>query len=111
MNITTKATNTTLTDAIKTNTEEKLAVLESFLRPEDVIRVEIAEETHHQKGRFSRVEVHITPHGHYAEAIGNDFYEAIDLVIPKIKQQLSKEKGKKISLRRRIGRIFKRNQE
>jgi putative sigma-54 modulation protein len=110
MNITIKATNTTVTDAIRANVEEKLKALDSFLKPEDVVRVEVAEENHHQNGRYSRVEVHITPHGHYAEAVGNDFYEAIDLVIPKIKQQLTKEKDKRVSLRRRIGEFFKRGE-
>ncbi len=108
MNINIKATNTTLTEAIKQTIEDKLKVIEAFLRPEDKIHVEVAEDKHHHTGLFSRVEVRISPHGHYADAMGNDFYEAIDLVIPKIKQQLTKEKGKKLSLRRRLGRIFKR---
>ncbi len=109
MNITMKATNTTLTDAIKRNIEDKLTAIESFLKPEDKVHVEVAEENHHKSGLFSRVEVHISPHGYYADAMGNDFYEAIDLVIPKIKQQLSKDKGKKLTLRRRLGRFFKRS--
>jgi putative sigma-54 modulation protein len=100
MHITIKATNTTLTQAIKQNIEDKLSPLENFLRPEEKIQVEVAEETHHNSGLFSRVEIHITPHGHYAEANGNDFYEALDLVIPKIKQQLSKEKDKRLAERR-----------
>ncbi len=107
MNISIKATNTTLTEAIKQNIREKLNAIESFLRPEDKVHVEVAEETHHKSGLFSRVEVRITPHGYYAEATGNDFYEAMDLVIPKIKQQLNKEKGKKLNLRRRIGSFFR----
>ncbi len=109
MNITIKATNTTLTDAIRTNVEDKLSGLEKFLKPEDKIHVEIAEDTHHASGMFSRVELHISPHGYYADARGNDFYEAIDLVLPKIKQQLSRKKEKGLSLRKRIGNIFKRN--
>lgn len=107
MNITIKATNTTLTAAMKQNIEEKLSSIESFLKPEDKIHVEVQEDNRHNSGLFSRVEIQISPHNHYADAMGNDFYEAIDLVIPKIKQQLTKEKGKKISLSRRLGRIFK----
>ncbi len=110
MNVQIKATNTTLTDAIRNVIEEKLKVLESFLKPEDMIHVEIEEETHHQSGLFSRAEVRITPHGYYADARGNDFYEALDLVIPKIKQQLTKKKDKNLSLRRRIGGWFKRGE-
>lgn len=108
MNINIKATNTTLTEAIKQTIEDKLKAIESFIKPEDKIHVEVAEDKHHHTGLFSRVEIRISPHGHYADAMGNDFYEAIDLVIPKIKQQLTKEKGKKLSLRRRLGRLFKR---
>lgn len=108
MNINIKATNTTLTDAIRQTITEKLSSIEPFLRPEDKVRVEVEEETHHKTGLFSRVEVHIAPHGYYADATGNDFYEAIDLVLPKIKMQITKKKEKKISLRRRFGRLFKR---
>jgi ribosomal subunit interface protein len=110
MNTTIKATNTTLTPAIEQTVDEKLKAIESFLKPEDKVHVEIAEDTHHTSGLFSRVEIHITPRGAYADAMGNDFYEAIDLVIPKIKHQLSKDKDKKISLRRRMGNWFKRGE-
>lgn len=111
MNITIKATNTTLTDAIKSTINDKLSSIEGFLKPEDKIHVEVEEDTHHKTGLFSRVEVQIAPHGYYAEANGNDFYEAMDLVIPKIKQQMTKTKEKRLTLRRRVGNLFKRNRE
>ncbi|HEX3099450.1 MAG TPA: ribosome-associated translation inhibitor RaiA [Patescibacteria group bacterium] len=110
MNITIKATNTTLTEAIRDTINQKLSSLEGFLKPEDKIHVEFEEDTHHKTGLFSRVEVHIAPHGYFAEANGNDFYEAIDLVIPKVKQQMTKTKDKRLSLRRKLGNLFKRNQ-
>lgn len=109
MNIAIKATNTTLTPAIKENIESKLSALEKFLKPEDKIHVELAEDRKHQSGQFSRVEIHISPHGYYAESDGNDFYEALDLVIPKIKHQMFKAKDKGLSLRKRIGNLFKRS--
>jgi putative sigma-54 modulation protein len=109
MNINIKATNTTLTDGIRASIEDKLSVLEKFLRSEDVVYVEVDEDTRHTSGQFHRAEIRIQPHGHYAEARGNDFYEALDLVIPKIREQLTKEKDKRISLRRRLGSFFKRN--
>ncbi len=109
MNINIKATNTTLTDAIKATIHDKLQVLEPHMKSEDKIYFEIAEDTHHKSGMFSRVEVRISPAGHYAEANGNDFYEAIDLVVPKIRDQIIKKKDKRISLRRRLGAFFKRN--
>ncbi len=109
MNINIKATNTTLTPSIRQSIEDKLANLEGFMRPEDIIQVELEEITRHKNGMTSRVEVHIRPHGQYAEGFGNDFHEALDLVIPKIREQLSRNKDKRVSLRRRLGSIFKRN--
>lgn len=109
MNINIKATNTTLTPTIKENIHDKFEILEPFLHPEDQIYVELEEDSKHKSGFTSRVEVNIKPHGHYAEGVGNDFYEALDLVIPKIREQLSRDKDKKVSLRRRLGSIFKRN--
>lgn len=108
MNVNIKATNTTLTPSIRGNIENKLEALEKFLKPEDVIYVELAEDTHHNSGQFFRVDVQISPHGYYAEARGNDFYECLDLVLPKITQQLRKEKERGLSLRRRLGNFFKR---
>lgn len=109
MNINIKATNTTLTPSIKENINDKLVVLEPFLKPEDLVNVEIEEITRHKNGETSRVEVNIKPHGHYAEGVGNDFYEALDLVIPKIREQLSRTKDKKVSLRRKLGSLWKKS--
>lgn len=112
MKINIKATNTTLTETIRQHIESKLSFIENFAKPEDVIHVELAEDTKHQSGNFFRVDIQISPHGIYADARGNDFYEALDLAIPKIQTQLSKIKEKKITLRRRLGNVlrgFKRN--
>lgn len=108
MNIDIKATNTTLTPAIRSAVEDKLSVMEKFLRPEDKIRVEVEFDLKHTGTGAYRAEVHIQPRGFYADARGNDFYEALDLVIPKIKDQLVKYKDKRVSLRRRLGSFFKR---
>lgn len=107
MNINIKATNTTLTPAIKETVQNKLSVIEKFLKPEDVIHMELAEDRKHQSGEFFHVDIQISPHNYYAEARANDFYEAIDLLIPKISQQLKKDKDRQISLRKRFGNIFK----
>jgi putative sigma-54 modulation protein len=107
MNISIKATNTTLTESIKQAIEEKLSSIENFLKPEDKLHVELQEHVKDSGGQTSRVEVRITPHGQYAESTGSDFYEALDLVIPKIKSQLAKSKDKSVSLRKRVGDKFK----
>jgi putative sigma-54 modulation protein len=109
MNLNIKATNTTVTPGIRQNIEDKLEPLERFLRTEDLVHVEVEEDTRHHTGLVSRVEIRIQPHGCYADSRGSDFYEALDLVIPKVKEQLARQKDKKISLRRRVGNLFKRN--
>ncbi len=101
MTINIKATNTTLTPAIRSFIEEKMDTFSKFIREEDKIHIELEVEKKHKSGLIFRAEIDIQPHGHYAEARGNDLYEAMDLVVPKIKEQLAKQKDKKISLRRR----------
>ncbi len=105
MNINIKATHTTLTQSMRDFIQEKFNTLEKFIRPEEKIYVELDREKKHTSGLVFRVEVNFQPHGHYAEARGNDFYEAFDLLIPKIKEQITKEKDKFVSLRRRRKKI------
>ena len=101
MNIGIKATNTTLTSSIKENVQDKLSRLEKLLKPEDRLHVELEVNKRHQSGMLYRVEIVIQPHGFFAEARGNDFYEALDLVVPKIKEQLAKKKDKLLTARRK----------
>lgn len=104
MNINIKATKTTLTPSIKQFVEDKLTILEKFVREEDKIRVEIEVDKKHHTGLVFRAEIDIQPRGLYAEARGEDFYSAMDLVVPKIKEQLAKAKDKKVSKLRRARR-------
>lgn len=105
MNINIKGTKISLTPTVKEYVEEKLSGLEKFIRPEETIRVELEVDKKHSSGLIFRAEVDMQPHGHYAEARGNDFYEAFDLLMPKIKEQLTREKDKAVSLRRRRKRV------
>ena len=107
MNITIKATNTTATQAIKNFIGEKLASLAKFLREEHKIRVEIEGDKRRKGEPPFRAEIDIQPHGYYAEARGLDVYAAFDLVIPKIKEQLSKKKERTIRERRKKARTLK----
>jgi ribosomal subunit interface protein len=109
MEINIKATNTTLTPGIREDIENKLTFLEEFLKDGEIVHVELSVDAHHKSGDVQRAEVRIQPHGHYAEASAEDFYIAMDKVAEKIKEQVSREKDKKVSLRRKLGAIFKRN--
>ncbi len=101
MNINIKGTGTSLTDADKKYINSKLEVLEKFVTESDKIFVEAELEAKHKTGLVFRLEITVNPPQYYAEARGNDFYEALDLAVPKIKDQLVKQKDKRISLRRR----------
>jgi putative sigma-54 modulation protein len=101
MNIKYKGTHTSLSEADMEYIENKLKTLGNFIKNQDSVFVEAARDSRHSSGLVFRLEVSINPPQHYAEARGNDFYEALDLVIPKIKEQMVKQKDKKISMRRR----------
>ena len=108
MSINIKATNTTLTDALKQDILDKISVLDDFLKPEDKIYLEVEVEPRHQSGDIYKVDINIQPHGHYAKAEASDMYAAIDKVMPKIREQLAKKKDKDVSLRRKLGSFYKR---
>lgn len=110
MSINIKASNTTLTDAIKRQVHDKLSVLDDFLKPEDNVHVEIEVDAKHTSGDIYHVDVNIQPHNYYAKADASDMYAAIDLVIPKIREQMVRQKDKKISLRRKFASWFKRSE-
>ncbi len=105
MDINIKASKTTITPAIEADVRKKMEVLADFIREEDRVSVEVEARASKNNDQEFRAEVAIQPSGHFAEASGSDLYEAIDLVIPKIRQQLVKEKDKRVSLRRKLGSI------
>ena len=107
MNLTIKAKDTTLTPAIKDFINDKLSIIERFLKEEDKVRVELEASKADKDGLNFRVEVDIQPRGYFAEAKSNDFYTAMDLVLPKIKDQLVKSKDRKITKRRSAARKLK----
>lgn len=101
-----KATNTEVSKSIKEYLNTNIGKLSKFLREEHIVHAELEQEAKHKTGLIYRAEITIMPKSDvYAEAYGSDFYEAIDLLIPKVKEQLTKLKDKRVSLRRRARRV------
>ena len=110
MNISIKATHLDLTPSIKQYVEEKVGALEKFLAGALEAKVELERDRHHQTGLVFRAEVMIIAGGKVmrAEERGEDAYAAVDLIIPKLKEQIAKFKSKKETMARRGARSAKR---
>jgi putative sigma-54 modulation protein len=108
MNISIKATHVDLTPSIKEYVEEKISALDKFI---DVTgaHVELKRDQHHQSGLVFGADIKVMVGGKdmYAEVWAQDAYSAIDLLVPKIKEQISKFKDKKTSLEREEARAAK----
>ena len=109
MNISIKATHLDLTPSIKEYVEEKIGNLGKFITATEA-KVELERDQHHQSGLVFRAEVMLVVGGVLmrAEAGAEDIYAAVDIVIPKLKEQIGKFKDKKQTLRRRGARSAKR---
>jgi putative sigma-54 modulation protein len=109
MNISIKATHLDLTPSIKEYVEEKIGHLGKFIVAQEA-KVELARDKHHRTGLVFRAEVMLLVGGKLmrADADAEDIYAAVDLVIPKLKEQIGKFKDKKQTLRRRGARSAKR---
>lgn len=110
MNITIKATNFTLTPAIRSYAEEKIGGLARYDERLQLVRVELEARSEHRTKETFRAEATIdAPHHVFrAEATSEDLYAAIDLLVPKLTLQLEKNKDKK---RSRIRTFLRRIKE
>jgi len=109
MNIQIKATNLDLTPSVKDYVEEKIGHLAKFIVAGEA-KVELGRDKHHKTGDVFRAEVMIVAGGKVirADQSSEDIYASIDLVIPKLKEQISKFKDKRTTLERRGARSAKK---
>lgn len=111
MNISIKGTNYKLNQEIKEYVVEKVNNLEKYSNRNLSARVELERDRHHKKGDVMRAEIMLQANGKImrAEAISEDVFASVDLMIPKIKEQISKLKSKEQTLRRRGSRSAKKS--
>jgi putative sigma-54 modulation protein len=108
MNISIKGTNLDLTTAIKEYVDDKVGNLDKFIDAMEA-KVELEKDKRHQTGLVYRAEVNMIVGGKImrAEAKAEDIYAAVDLVIPKLKEQVSKFKDKRTTQARKGAREAK----
>lgn len=109
MKIIIKGTNLELTVALKNYVQEKVGHLEHYWGEIYEARVELGRSTHHQSG-FFRCEVNLDVPQKLvlrAESTEPDLYAAIDMVIPKLKEQIEKFKGHQRARDRKLKRYLK----
>ena len=109
MKIVIKGTNLELTEALKNYATEKVSHLEHYWDEILEARIELEASTHHLKG-FFRCEVNLDVPQKYvlrAEATETDMYAAIDAVVPKLREEMEKMKGKQRDKDRKLRRYFK----
>lgn len=109
MNIAIKGTHLDLTSSMKEYVEDKIGALDKFIRILEA-KVELERDRHHKTGLVMRAEVMLIIGGKImrAEASSEDIYASVDMVIPKLKEQIAKFKDKKDTLRKRGARSAKR---
>ena len=98
-----------LTEALKGYVNEKIGHLEHYSDEIMGARVELGTSVHHQNGFFN-CEVNLDlPHMQVlrAESTEADLYAAIDLTIPKLREQLERHKGRKHGHDKKLGRYLK----
>ena len=109
MTIIIKSTNMELTEALKAYVTEKISHLEHYSSEIMEARIELGTSAHHQKG-FFRCEVNLDlPHMEVirAESTEADLYAAIDLTVPKLREQLERRKGRKHGQDKKLARYLK----
>jgi ribosomal subunit interface protein len=100
-----------LSDSIRGYIQKKMDSFEKFLREENTIHVDFDSDKHRSGIRY-HVEIRIDPGSTvFAEAIGEDLYEAIDLCMPKLKEQLTRRKDRRVASRRKEGFVRKESIE
>jgi len=97
MNIQFYAKNVDLTEKIKDYVEEKIGALDRYGLNFSSVRVDISQDSHHQKGDVFRFEANMTIMGNKmvrAEASAGDIMSAIDIVKDKLEIQITKIKDR-----------------
>ena len=96
MNISITGKNLEITPYLRKHIQKRIELLEKYIHPLTADLV-LDRDAHHHAGLVFRAEVNLSAGGKmmHGETRAADAYEAVDLLIPKLKEQISKFKNKK----------------
>lgn len=114
MTVSLKGTGLEITQSIRRYLDEKIIKLvEKLIKKGDEfvkLDLEVGRQTfHHRHGKIFRAEANLSVGSRvlYADAVGEDIYEAIDLLEEELEREIKKFKNKKITLERKGARVLK----
>lgn len=114
MIVSTKGTNVKIVPSILEYLDEKIVgMVEKLIKKSDELiklDLEVGRITrHHRHGKVFRAEANLTVGSRnlYADAVGEDLHEAIDLLEEELEREIKKFKTKRIALERKSARKFK----
>ena len=114
MNISLKGTDIVLNQSIRDYLNEKIVRLVEKLikKSNELIKLDLEVgwiTRHHRHGKVFRAEANLTigSRNLYADSVGEDLHEAIDLLEEGLRREIKKFKNKRIALERKGARIIK----
>jgi len=113
MNVTIKATNTTLTPSIDEYVRKRVGTFDKLIDSEDTsarVAVEVGKDTEHHKSGdifFAEINLHIAGRDFRTRRDGSDIYSAIDIAKDEIMDAVRGYKGRQATMLRRGGQAIK----
>lgn len=109
-----KGTNLEVSQSIRDYLDEKIVKLveKLFSKNQELLKLdlEVGRVTrHHRHGKVFRAEANLSVGSRnlYADSVGENLHEAIDLLEEELEKEIKKFKGKRIALERKGARILK----
>lgn len=114
MTVSLKGTGIEITQSIREYLDEKIVRLVQKLakKSDEIIKLdlEVGRTTrHHRHGKIFRAETKLSIGSNvfYADAVGENLHEAIDLLEEELRREIKKFKNKRVALDRKEARVLK----
>lgn len=113
MRVSIKSTGIEIAESTREYLDEKIVrLVEKLIKKDDLVKLdlEVGRQTfHHRHGKIFRAEAELSIGSDvlYADAIGENLNEAIDLLEEELEREIKKFKEKRVALERKGARVLK----